>query len=105
MSYDPVQRQPHPDLSDNKIKRFSSHSGRVWATVLLDEARMTPDFIKSCLHWMGDLYRLYLCDTSIQQQQHVDAVNRESDKVMQLSGSNRNILPNIIEEDDEMGQY
>ncbi len=29
----------HPDLTEDKIKRFSSLSGRVWALVLLDEAK------------------------------------------------------------------
>ncbi len=55
----------HPDLSDDKIKRYS---GRVWALVLLDEAGMSPDFCKSRLRWMGKSYQLYLCDTSILQQ-------------------------------------
>ena len=27
----------HPDRTEDEIKRFSSHSGRVWALVLLDE--------------------------------------------------------------------
>jgi hypothetical protein len=42
-------RKVHPDLSEDEIKRFSSHSGRVWALVLLDKAGMSPDFCKSCL--------------------------------------------------------
>jgi hypothetical protein len=46
-------RKVHPDLSEDKIKRFSSHLGRVWALVLLDEAGMSPDFCKSCLRWMS----------------------------------------------------
>jgi hypothetical protein len=60
-------RKVHPDLSEDEIKKFSSHSGRVWALVLLDEARMSPDFCKSCLRRMGKSYRLYLRDTSIHQ--------------------------------------
>jgi len=53
-------RTAHPDMPGDELKRFSSHSGRVWALVLLDEAGMTPDFMKSRLRWMGDSYRLYL---------------------------------------------
>jgi hypothetical protein len=34
-----------PDMPDDELKSFSSHSGRVWALVLLDEAGMTPDFM------------------------------------------------------------
>jgi hypothetical protein len=37
----------HPDLTRDELMRFSSHSGKVWAIVLLDEAGMNPDFIKS----------------------------------------------------------
>jgi hypothetical protein len=39
----------HPDLTKEELKKFSSHSGRVWALVLLDKAGMTPDFMKSHL--------------------------------------------------------
>jgi hypothetical protein len=58
-----IARAVHPDLLEDAIKRFSSHSGQVWALVLLNEAGMTPNFMKSCLHWMGESYRLYLCNT------------------------------------------
>ena len=54
---------------------------------------------------MEEFYRLYLHDTSILQRKHVDALSKESDEVMQLLGNNRNILPNIIPVDDEMGEY
>jgi hypothetical protein len=100
-----VARAVHPDLSEDAIKRYSSHSGRVWALVLLDEAGMTPDFMKSCLRWMGESYRLYLHNTSILQQKHVDALSKESDEVMRLLGNNRNILPNFVPVDDKMGEY
>jgi hypothetical protein len=66
---------------------------------------MTPDFMKSHLCWMGESYRLYLRNTSILQQKHVDALGKESDKVMQLLGNNRDILQNIIPVDDKMGEY
>ena len=69
-----------PDMPDDELKRFSSHLGRVWALVLLDEAGMTPDFMKSCLRWMGDSYRLYLRDTSILQQKHVEALKKDSNE-------------------------
>jgi hypothetical protein len=54
---------------------------------------------------MGESYRFYLCDTSILQQKHVDALSKESDEVMQLLGNNRDILPNIVPVDDELGEY
>jgi hypothetical protein len=39
-----VAKACHPDLTRDEIMRFSSHSGRVWAIVILDEAGMLPDF-------------------------------------------------------------
>ena len=56
-------RTAHPDLTEDEIQKFSAHSIRVWACVLLSEAGMKPDFIKSCLRWMGESYRTYLQDT------------------------------------------
>ena len=95
----------HPDLTDEELKKFSSHSGRVWALVLLDEAGMTPDFMKSRLRWMGESYRLYLRDTSTLQHKHVDALKKESDEITRLLGCNRDILPNVVPIDDDMGEY
>jgi hypothetical protein len=42
-----VAKTCHPDLMRDENMHFSSHSIRVWAVVLLDEAGMNPDFIKS----------------------------------------------------------
>ncbi len=77
----------------------------MWALVLLNEAGMIPDFMKSRLRWMGESYRLYLRNTSILQQKHVDALSKESDEIMQLLGNNRDILPNFVPVDDKMGEY
>ncbi len=100
-----IARVVHPDFSEDKIKRLSLHSGQVWAPVLLDEAGMNPDFMKSRLHWMGESYRLYLHDTSFLQQKHVDALKKDSNNLLQLLDRNRDILPNIVPEDNEMGEY
>ena len=100
-----IARVVHPDLSEDEIKRFSSHSGRVWALVLLDEAGMTPDFMTSRLRWMGESYKLYLRDTSVIQQKHIDALKKESDEVMRLLGCNRHVLPDIVPVDDDMEEY
>jgi hypothetical protein len=42
-----LARSTHPDMTLDKISRFSFHLGRVWAVVLLDEAGKSSDFIKS----------------------------------------------------------
>jgi hypothetical protein len=53
-----ISKAVYPDLTKEELKKFSSHSGRVWALVLLDKAGMTPDFMKSRLQWMGKSYPL-----------------------------------------------
>jgi hypothetical protein len=89
----------------NKISRFSSHSGRVWAVVLLDKAGKLSDFIKSQLRWLGDSYCTYLCDTSVIQRQHIDALKTNSDEIMKLYGGNHSILPDTVPIDTQMGIY
>ena len=91
-----VAKTCHPDLTRDKNMRFSSHSIRVWAVVLLDEAGMNPDFIKSRLCWMGDSYRLYLRDTAILQTKHITALERSSYDFMALFREKRMTLPDIV---------
>ena len=100
-----VAKTCHPDLMRDQTMRFSSHSIRVWAVVLLDEAGMNPDFIKSRLRWMGDSYRLYLWDTAILQTEHITALERSSYDFMALYGVNRMALPDIVPVDDAMVSF
>jgi hypothetical protein len=71
-----IAKAVHPDLYADEIKCFSSHLGRVWALILLGKAGGIPDFMTSCLCWMGESYKLYLQDTFILQQKHVDALKK-----------------------------
>ena len=88
----------HPDLSPDEIKRSSSHSGRVWAVVLLDQAGK--------LRWLGDSYRSYLRDTEKIQDQHLTALEADSNNVtLLLLGRNTNILPDVVPIDPAMGSY
>jgi hypothetical protein len=73
-----------PDTTPNKLKWYSTHSLRVWACVLLDEAGKLPDYIKKKLCLLGDSFRMYLRDTAIIQHQHVDALLAASQEVMDL---------------------
>ena len=95
----------HPDLTKDEIMRFTSYSIRVWAIVLLDEAKMNADFIKSRLRWMGDSYRSYLRDTAVLQTKHVSALESSSNDFIKLFGENRTTLPDIVPVDDTMGPY
>lgn len=77
-------RLAHPDISKEDLKKFSAHSFRVWACVLLDEAGKSPDFIKKRLRWLGDSYRNYLRDTCAIQDQHREALASASLELMRL---------------------
>ena len=50
----------HPKTSKAELQRYSAHSLRVWACILLDEAGMSPEFIMARLRWMGNSFRMYL---------------------------------------------
>jgi len=49
-------RAVRPNISKDDEQQYSAHSMRVWACVLLDEARKSPDYIKKRLRWMGDSF-------------------------------------------------
>ena len=104
-----------PETPSEDLKRYSAHSLRVWACVLLDEAGKPPDYIKKRLRWLGDSFRMYLRDTSAIQSQHVDALREASREVMDLinalpadvialsiSITDGTIDPNMNEYSDEM---
>ena len=98
-----IAKEAHPDMTKEDISKMSSHSGRVWALVLLDEAGMSPSFMKARLRWLGDSYRLYLRDTSIIQQQHIEVLNKSSDDITRLVDCST--LPTVVPFEEDMGNY
>jgi hypothetical protein len=100
-----ITKACHSDLANEVILHFSSHSGIVWAIIILDEAGMNPDFIKSQLHWLGDSYRLYLSNTAVFQLKHLAAPEQSLFKFISLYGDNCTTLLDIIPEDDSMRSY
>lgn len=83
-----VVRLVYPDKSKEEVYKYSSHSFRVWACVLLDEAGKSPDFIKKRLRWLGDSYRIYLRDTNAIQDQHREALASASLELMRIIQAN-----------------
>ena len=77
-------RKVRPTTPPSELKRYSAHSLRVWACVLLDEAGKSPAYIQKRLRWMGDSFKMYLRDTHAIQAQHVDALHSASADVMAL---------------------
>jgi hypothetical protein len=92
-------------MTREEISRFSSHSGHVWAVVLLNEAGMPPEFIKCHLCYLSDAYRLYLHDTSVIQSKHTNALNKDSEDIIKLLGENHKILSDIVPIENDMGEY
>ncbi len=72
------------DTTPDELKRYSAHSLRVWACILLNEVGKLPDYIKKRFRWLGDSFRMHLRDTAIIQHQHVDALLAALQEVMDL---------------------
>jgi hypothetical protein len=77
-------RAVRPTITKEDEQQYSAHLLQVWACVLLDEARKLPDYIKKCLRWMDDSFRMYLRDTHVIQDQHREALRASSKEVMDL---------------------
>jgi hypothetical protein len=77
-------KEVRPNITSEELKRYSTHSLRVWACILLNEAGKLPDYIKKRLRRLGDSFRMYLRDTAIIQHQHVDALLAALQEVMDL---------------------
>jgi hypothetical protein len=106
-----------PSTSADDFKKYSAHSLWVWACVLLDEAGMSPSFIQKHLCWLGDSFKMYLCDTKAIQDKHLAALQSASSDVIALirtppedvvhltaTMSDLNVPCNIVK-DDQMGVY
>jgi hypothetical protein len=110
-------KKVQPSTSADDLKKYSTHSLRVWACVLLDEAGMSPSFIQKCLRWLGDSFKMYLHDTKAIQDKHLATLQSTSSNVMALIGtppddivrltatmSDLNVPNNILKE-DQIGAY
>ena len=92
-------------MTEEDLKKLSSHSARVFALVLLSEAICKPDFMKSRLRWMGNSYRSYLRDNAEIDKQHNKALTKMSTEVIALLGNNLAAVPDTVPEDTKMGRY
>jgi hypothetical protein len=77
-------KKVRPSTSADDPKKYSAHSFRVWIFVLIDEAGMSPSFIQKRLHWLGDLFKMYLRDAKAIQDKHLAALQSASSNVMAL---------------------
>ena len=88
-----------------ELMKHSCHSIRVWACVTLDEAGMSPDFIKNRLRWMGESYRVYLRDTNKINEKHMEALKSSAEKTVKLLDCPQEIDTEIDVIYSEMGEY
>jgi hypothetical protein len=106
-----------PSTLADDLKKYSDHSLHFWACVLLDEADMSPSFIKKHLQWLGDSFKMNLRDTKAIQDKHLAALQLVSANVMALictpsvgvvcltaTMSNFNVPSNVVK-DNQMGVY
>jgi hypothetical protein len=77
-------KKVRPDTTPDELKRYSAHSLRLLACLLLDEVGKLPDYIKKRLRWLGNSFRMFLRGTAIIQQQHVDVLLAALQEVMDL---------------------
>jgi hypothetical protein len=66
-------KKVQPSTLADDLKKYSTHSFRVWACVLLDEVGMSSSFIQNRLHWLGDSFKIYLHDTKAIQASEVQS--------------------------------
>lgn len=101
-----IARKLYPDMSETDIRKFSSHSFRVTAAVLLHEQGHDGDYIKIQLRWLGDSYRLYLRSTHKILQQHSDSLSKSASISIKLANLPQNVSYSADQIDSSfMGTY
>jgi len=91
-----------PHLTEEELKRFSCHSFRVWAAVLLSEQGKEGDYVKIRLRWVSEAYRVYLRNTKQSAVNHNDALEFDTEEI-NFEMLN---LPDIVSYNaDELDEY
>jgi hypothetical protein len=99
-------KKSHTHMSKEELSKYSCHSYRVWACVLLHEAGKDGDYIRVRLRWLSEAYRVYLRDTSSTAKAHVQALKRNTHRLnLALAASQIMPLHETVDEDLEMGEY
>ena len=70
-----LAKQVYNITNPEDLARFTTHSLRVGACVLLHETNQTSDFIKARIRWRSDAYLMYLRNTPKLAMLHTAAVN------------------------------
>lgn len=99
-------KKSHPHMTKEELSKYSCHSYRVWACVLLHEAGKDGDYIRVRLRWLSEAYRVYLRDTPATAKAHIKALKQNSRR-LDLALRAEQIMPlhEMVDEDLEMGEY
>lgn len=101
-----IAKKAHPSMDESERKRFSAHSLRVTAAVLLHEHGCDGDYIKIQLRWQGDSYRVYLRSTQTILKRHTAALSKSAALSIALANIEENISYTTTQVSEEaMGEY
>lgn len=96
----------YPGMPKSDIKRYTSHSLRVTAAVLLHEEGHDGDYIKIQLRWLGESYRVYLRSTLKVLQKHTNSLAKSAAVSIRLANLSQNVSHSATEIDPtDMGSY
>ena len=70
---------PNNPWDSDHLKRWSSHSLRVGACVLLHAMGFSPTDIQFILRWKSDAFMAYLRNVSFLSHRHADAIDRAAE--------------------------
>jgi hypothetical protein len=73
-----------PSTLADDLNKYSTHSLSVWACILLDEADKSLAFIQKQLCWLGNFFKMHLCNTKAIQDKHLSALHLASSDIMTL---------------------
>ena len=101
-----MAKRAHSTMTDTERKRYSAHSIRVTAAVLLHEHGCNGDYIKIQLRWQGDSYRVYLRSTNTILKHHTTALSNSAALSIKLANVDQNVAYSVKQTShEEMGQY
>ena len=90
-------------ITDPKdLQRYTSHSIRVGACVLLHVSGKSPDFIKFRLRWRSDSFRMYLRNLPALAIQHVKAIQQAQETSPASDSESNSDIDSSVTEDSEV---
>lgn len=80
-----VALELNPNMTEEELQKFSAHSIRVLACILLHEAGKDGSYIKVRLRWLSDAFLVYLRNTETIAKQHANIMTNVSQQLEALA--------------------